>query len=117
LTAAELALVTIPAAAAGFGGFAAARLRHTRSSGRHPGFAAGYPRRSDSEPEARWPEPWPPPARTRRPARSRWTAVTAVTAVTAWTVLTAYAHMTGYGPLVIALAAAVLVRRFTRRRA
>jgi hypothetical protein len=116
MSAAELALVPALVAAAGAGGFATARLRHTRPSGRHPGFAGGYPRRSDSEPEARWPEPWPAPPAPRR-SRRRRTAVTVLAAIVTWAALAGYAHMTGYGPLVIALAAAFLVRRVTGRRA
>jgi hypothetical protein len=105
--AAELALVPVVVAGAGFGGFAAARLRQTSRSGRHPGFAG----RSGGEPgPRRRPEPQqerPAPAH-RRPRRGGRITVTAVTAAGAWAALAVYAHMTGYGPLVIALITAVV---------
>ena len=102
----ELAIVPVLVAAAGAGGFAAARMRQTSPSGRHPAFTVSYPRSGTGEPESRrHPEPRqerPAPAR-RRPRRGWRITVTAVIASAAWVALTAYAHMTGYGPLVIAL--------------
>jgi hypothetical protein len=110
VSAVELALVPVLVTAAGVGGFAAARMRRTSPAGRHPGFAAGYPRSDGREPGARRPEPQEerPAARGRR-ARHGWRiAVIAVTAIAAWAALDAYAHMTGYAPLVIALTAAAV---------
>jgi hypothetical protein len=107
VSAAELALIPVIVAGAGFGGFAAARLRQARPSGRHPGFA-GRPA-GDPGPRRR-PGPqqgWPAPAR-RRPRRGGRITVTAATAAGAWAALAVYAHMTGYGPLVIALITAVV---------
>lgn len=107
MSAVELALVPIVVAGAGFGGFAAARMRQTSPSGRHSGFTA----RSGGEHEPRrHPEPQQErPAPTRRSPRRGWRiTVAAVIAVAAWVALTAYAHMTGYGPLVIALIAAAV---------
>ncbi len=99
----ELALVPIVVAGAGFGGFAAARLRQTSPSGRHSGFAAREPERHHPEPRQERPAP------ARRRLRRGWRiTVTAVIAVAAWAALAAYAHMTGYGPLIIALIAAAV---------
>jgi len=54
----ELAIVPVLVAAAGAGGFAAARMRQTSPSGRHPAFTVSYPRSGTGEPESRrHPEP------------------------------------------------------------
>lgn len=106
----ELALVPVIVAVAGAGGFAAARLRQTRPSGRHPGFTAAYPRAGGEPEPRRRPEPReePPAPARRRPRRGWRITVTSVIAVGAWAALTAYAHMTGHGPLIIALIAAAV---------
>lgn len=110
MSTAELALVPIIVAAAGFGGFAAARMRQTSPSGRHSGFTAGYSRAGGEPEPRRHPEPQQErPAPARRRTRRGWrVTVTTVTAAAAWVALVAYAHMTGYGPLVIALIAAAV---------
>lgn len=108
MSAVELAIVPVLVTAAGVGGFAAARMRQTSASGRHP---VGYPHSDGREPAPRWPEPQQErsvPSRRRGPRRGWRVTVTAVTAIAAWAALVAYAHMTGYGPLVIALLAAAV---------